>query len=340
VTKLIILILWPIATALWLPALAADEGDRLSLSTGGLLFGDFYYDPSNHLEAGQGAAGVVVRRGYLTFNAALGEKTFGRLRFELNQSGEFETYTFKTQVKDLYLGWNLGHQRLVAGLTSTITFDLIEQIWGFRYLARTPMDLQGLPSRDTGFSLSGPLGDSGSLSYRAMVGSGIEFQADSSDSTKWMGAITWKPAPGWTVDLYADFEDLRGSGERSTMQAFIAYQADSLRWGLQYSNQNRRGNPPIDLASLFLVAKLGQKTSLVGRVDHLFKPSPKGNNIAYLPMDPSARATMFFGGVEFRLRPHLSLTPNTVVTVYDHNDQGDRPKTDVYLRLTLFFDYE
>jgi hypothetical protein len=49
---------------------------------------------------------------------------------------------------------------------------------------------------------------------------------------------------------------------------------------------------------------------------------------------------MFFGGIEFRLRPHFSLTPNTVVTVYDRNDQGDHPKTDIYLRLTLFVDFE
>jgi hypothetical protein len=333
-----------IATVLCLPTLAADEGSHPSLSVGGLLFGDLYYDPGHHLESGDRAAGAVVRRAYLTFNATLGEKTFGRLRFETNQSGEFETYTYKTQVKDLYLGWNLGRQRLVAGLTSTTTYDLIEQIWGFRYLARTPMDLQGVPSRDTGLSLSGPLGGSGSFSYRAMVGAGLEFQADSSDSAKWMGAVTWKPAPGWTVDLYADYEDLRGAGQRSTVQAFLAWQGQDVRWGMQYSNQNRRGDPPIDLASVFLVKNLGQSTSLVGRVDRLFKPSPKGNNIAYLPMDPSASATTFLGGVAFQLLPHVSLTPNTVVTAYDRSDQGDQPRTDprtdIYLRLTLFIDYE
>jgi len=57
-------------------------------------------------------------------------------------------------------------------------------------------------------------------------------------------------------------------------------------------------------------------------------------------MDPSARATLFFAGLKYQLDPHWSLTPNTVVTLYDHNDQGVRPKTDVYLRLTLFVDFE
>jgi hypothetical protein len=323
-----------------LPGVSANDGEGLSLHSGGLLFGDFYYVPSHHSDAGDGAVGLVLRRGYLTFDAELGEKTFGRLRFELNQSGEFETYTFEADFKDLYVGWNLGRHRLIAGLTSTPTFDLIESVWDLRYLARTPMDLQGVPSRDTGVSVSGPLNTAGTFRYRAMLGSGIEFGSDSSDSSKWMAALTWKPAARWTFDLYADFEELPGSDERTTLQGFIAYQTESLRWGLQYSNQDRQENPPIELASAFLIKKLGQGASLIGRVDRLLEPSPRGDDIAYLPIDPSAKATMFFGGVEFHLRPHWSLIPNTVVTIYDRDDQGVRPRTDVYLRLTLYVNFE
>jgi hypothetical protein len=88
------------------------------------------------------------------------------------------------------------------------------------------------------------------------------------------------------------------------------------------------------------VGRLSERASLVGRVDRLLEPSPKGDGISYLPMDPSARATMIFAGVEFRLNPHLALTPNAVVTTYDRNDQGVRPETDIYLRLTLFIDFE
>lgn len=319
---------------------AADEDRKFPLSIDGLLFGDSYFIPGHHDDAGDGAVGLVLRRGYLTFNADPGKKTFGRLRFEFNQSGEFETYTYKATVKDLYLGWKLGRHHLIAGLTSTVTYDLIESTWSARYLARTPMDLQGVASRDTGIALRGPLNASGSVSYRAMLGTGVDFGADSSSSTKWMAALTWKPSPGWTVDVYADYEDMRGTGHRSTLQAFVAYQTETLRWGLQYSNQDRQENPPIELASAFVVKNLGKKTQFLGRVDHLFEPSPKGDNIAYLPMDPSARATMLFAGVKYQLGPHWSLTPNTVVTLYDHNDQGIRPKTDIYLRLTLFVNFE
>ena len=66
-----------------------------------------------------------------------------------------------------------------------------------------------------------------------------------------------------------------------------------------------------------MVGRVERNTTLVGRVDRLIQPSPAGNNISYLPFDPSAPATFFIGGVEFRLNPHLFITPNTVVTTYD-----------------------
>lgn len=330
---------WLFAALCW-GAAAADAGETPSFQAGGLLFGDLYHVPSHHDRSGDGASGLVVRRGYLTFDAEFGKHWFGRLRFELNQSGEFETYTFEVDHKDVYLGRNLGRHRLLLGMSPTPTFDLIESVWGLRYLARTPMDLQGVASRDTGISIKGPLNESGTLAYRAMVSVDSGSGAEAGDGRKWMGALTWRPAEPWSLDLYADHETLDGPADRRTLQAFLGYQAEQLRWGLQYSNQDREQDPPLELASAFLVAGLGEAFSAIGRIDRLLEPSPKGDGISYLPMDPTARATMFIAGLEWRMRPHLTLTPNVVVTTYDRNDQGIRPRTDTYFRLTLFVDFE
>jgi len=320
------------------PAAAADETP--AFRAGGLFFGDLYHVPSHHSSEGDGATGAVLRRAYLTFNADFSDRWFGRLRFEVNQSGAFETYDFDAQTKDLYLGGKFGRHKSLLGLSSTPTFDVIEAIWGMRYLARTPMDLQGVASRDTGLALQGPINASGSLRYRFMYGAPVDFGSDGNDRERWMGALGWQPAKGWTIDLYADYEALDGPHDRSTRQLFLAYQAEDWRWGLQYSNQDRQDDPSLELASAFFVSHVTERTSLVGRVDRLLEPSPKGDDISYLPMDPSARATMMFAGFEFQLNSHVFVTPNTVVTVYDRNDQGLRPKTDVHLRLTLFVDFE
>lgn len=319
---------------------ADNEGDHPKFRIGGLLFGDAYHVVSHHTEEGNGATGLVYRRGYLTFDADFSEKWTGRMRFELNQAGEFETYTYDVDFKDLYAERKIGRHRLLIGLSPTPTFDLIESIWGCRYLVRTPMDLQGEPSRDTGISAKGPLNASGTLSYRAMTGAGVQFGNESGDGRRWMGALTWRPSKRWTFDLYLDFERLTGTRDHATFQVFVAYQAEKLRWGFQYSNQDRQDDPRVELASAFVVYEMGERTSLVGRVDRIMEPSPSGNNIAYIPFDPSARATFFIGGVEFRLTPKLRLTPNTIVIAYDRNDEGIRPKTDFYLRLTFFFNFE
>jgi len=287
------------ACLLWMPVAAAEDDTLPSLSVGGLLFGDLYYVPTHHSDDGDGAVGAVIRRGYLTFDADFSENWFGRMRFELNQSGELETYDFEVSFKDLYLGWNLGRQQLLLGLSPTPTFDLIESIWSFRYLARTPMDLQGVASRDNGISLKGPLNASGTFGYRAMFGAEADFGNE-----------------------------------------FVGYKTDTLSWGAQYSHQDREDDPTLELASAFVWNRVGKKTRLVGRVDRLIKPSPRGNNIAYLPFDPTAPATMFIGGLEFQPSPHFFLTPNFVWTRYDRNDEGVRPSTDFHLRLTLFINFE
>jgi len=320
------------------PAARGDLPERI-LDVGGLLFGDAYYLPSNHLESGDGAAGLVLRRGYLTFDLDFSAKTFGRVRIEVNQSGEFETYDFEADFKDFYLGWKLGEHTLIAGLAPTPTFDLIESQWGMRYLMRTPVDLQGGASRDTGVFAKGPLNDSGTLAYRVMYGTKANFGAESSENGRYMGALTWKPAPKWTVDFYLDREKKPGEADVTGVQAYLSRITDTWRWGLQYSYADRQAQEPLELASVFTVRPLDGRHSLAGRIDRIIQPSPRGNNIAYIPFDPSAPATLYLAAYEYRWLPDFTLTPNVIVIDYDRNDEGVKPTTDVYLRLTAYFTF-
>lgn len=310
------------------------------LDTGFLLFGDVYHIPSHHLDSGDGATGVVLRRGYLTWNADWAEVWFGRARLELNQSGEFETYDFELDIKDLYIGTRIGEHTAIFGLAPTLTFDVVESAWGKRHLLRTPLDLQGEPSRDTGASLKGPIDVEGRFSYRVMLGSGAEFGAEAGDGRKAMVALNWKITDRWMVDLYGDGEKLEGPTDRTTWQIFTEYDAEDWRLGALYADQDRQEDPPLEVASAWWIRRLGPGSELVTRIDRVFEPSPRGDNIAYIPFDPSAPATMVYAGIEFTLGEHLSLTPNVIVTAYDRNDEGVRPETDVYLRLTAFVNFE
>ena len=173
-----------------------------------------------------------------------------------------------------------------------------------------------------------------------MYGFGEDFGAESGDSSRIMGALQWQIDEHWMVDFYTDYEDNEGLTNGTTYQVFLAYDTDDWRWGVLYSNQDREEDPPLELASSWYVRTLRERTDLVLRVDRIIEPSPRADNIDYIPFDPSAPATMLYAGVEFGLNDHVSLTPNVVVTRYDLNDEGVRPETDVYLRLTAFVNFE
>ena len=320
------------------PGFGAEEDPVLS--AGFVLFGDLYYVPNHHTEEGDGAAGGVLRRAYLTFNANLPAEWFGRVRFEANQSGDFEDYDIHAEFKDLYIGRNFGRHRFQAGLSPNPLYDVSEAAWGMRYIERTPLDLQGIGTRETGLSLRGPIDAEGTWTYRGMVDFGTDFGKDSNPNEKWMGGVSWKPEPHWTFDLYADHDERDGPKDRTLFQAFAAYTTDDLRWGVLYGYQDRQDDPPLELASGYFVKRTSEKTSMVLRVDRLIEPSPSGDNIDWLPFDPAAPATMLIAGLEFRAHEKFFIAPNTAVIYYDQDDLGQRADTDVLLRLTLFLNFE
>lgn len=317
---------------------AGAEDSLWQFSAGGLLFGDVYHVPNHHLPEGDGATGAVLRRGYLTFNAKYGSNWFGRLRFEANQSGEFETYDYEVDFKDLHVGYRFENHEIAIGLQPTLTFDVIESVWSLRYLMRTPADLQGAPSRDTGITAKGRLTDS--LKYRLMVGAGSDFGSESGDGNSTMAALNWKLSDRWMLDFYMDAERRPGPTDTASAQVFAGYVSETLRFGAQYLYRDRESQPHGELASIFAVGKAGSNSRWIGRIDRIMEPSLKGDNISYIPFDPSAPATMLLAGFEYRVSEHLRLTPNTVLISYDRNDEGVRPDTDLHLRLTLFADFE
>jgi len=312
------------------------ELDRFKFAA--LAFGDAYWVASNHNSDDEGIVSAWLRRSYLTFDSEFTQRFSGRLRFEINQAGDFDDFSFEIDFKDLYLQTAIGEHRINVGLTPTPTFDVIELFWGYRRVERTPMDLQGVASRDTGISAKGPITADGSISYRVMYGTQLEFGADSNDAGEYMVAVAFKPDLHWLIDFYADFGDFGGTDEdRLTLQAFAGYRTDNYRLGLQYSNQDRGEDPGIELASAFGVIDFSDTWSLLARVDRLFKPSARGDDIAYLPFDPTAKATLLILGIEGRLYRFFSLIPNIEYIRYD-DPPGiqPRPGNDLLVRLTFF----
>lgn len=317
-----------------------NEEKAFDLKLKGLIFGDVYYVQKNHIPEANNSVGAVMRRAYLTFDAKYKKKWFSRIRIEANQSGEYQTYNFEAEIKDLFIGYKIANHKFIAGLSPSRTFDLIEDVWSMRYLLRTPMDLHGVSSRDLGLSAEGLLSSKLNLSYRAMVGFGTEFGAESGDGLKYMGAISWRPNKSLVIDFYADHEKLEGKANRTMFQFFIGCinEEKKLSWGIQYSNQDRQEEPRLELLSAFIIGRVYKKINAIVRFDRIMEPNSNGDNISYIPFDPNTKATMFIGGLEFPVGKYLTFTPNILTVFYDTNDDGYKPTTDMTYRLTIFFE--
>lgn len=316
----------------------ASEGPEETkiLNIHGLVFGDFYGVPSHHLPEADGDVSTWVRRVYTTFDARFNDKLFARLRFEANQAGDFENRDFTADFKDVYLRWSLGRHDVFFGLQPTATIDFADQLWGYRHLEKTPLDLQGVPARDTGIGAHGPLNKSGKLSYRVMVGSGNTWGKETGEGDKFQAALHFGGDEGWLVDLYGDYQRLPGATDWTTFQVLVGYRRPGARVVLQYAYQDREDDPRLEVASAYGVVDVARTISIIGRVDRLLAPSPKGNDIDYLPFDPSAKATLLIGAAEFRFGRNVSVMPNVETILYDDPPDGPKPANDVLLRLTLY----
>lgn len=81
--------------------------------------------------------------------------------------------------------------------------------------------------------------------------------------------------------FFTDYEQIEYESDRSTYQVFIGYEKEKIRWGAQYSNQNRQAGPGLELFSAFVVGSFYKNISAIARVDRIMKPSSRVNNISY-----------------------------------------------------------
>jgi len=90
-----------VACLFWFYNAAAQEKGKGRFRVVRLLFGYLYPVANKHTAEGDGATGFLIRSGYFTFDAKFSERWCGGLRFDLKQSGRFETCTFEVRFKDL-----------------------------------------------------------------------------------------------------------------------------------------------------------------------------------------------------------------------------------------------
>lgn len=313
--------------------------ERTKLSV--VLFGDAYWMAAHHDPAVEGQNGFWIRRIYLTLDHRISERFDAQLRLEASSPGDFSSADrLDPFVKDAWLRWRGERADVVAGLSSTPTWGLIEGFWGYRAVEKTPLDLQRMgAARDLGLALRGSFDAGRRFRYHAMVGNGSGVGGETNEGKKAMLSLGYHPSPSFVAELYGDFEDRIGDEERTTLQGFVGWRWARGRAGLQLAHQERDLAPglsrDLDIASAFAVFALGEQLNALARVDRMFDPNPDGARIAYLPFSPRAESTFALAGLEIVLDEAVSIIPNIEAVFYDAADGGEDPDTDVVPRVTL-----
>ena len=318
----------------------AGESPKFS----GYMFGDYYWVAGNHNPDIEGRNGFWFRRIYFTFDQKLADHLSVRLRFEMASPGNFTSASkIEPFVKDAYLKYTFGRHRLVVGLSPTPTWEVIEKHWGYRSVEKTPLDLQKFgSSRDLGIALLGSLDKNGKIRYHVMIANGSGTKGETNEGKKFLASLGFYPTKSVFIEIYGDYDDRPGETDRYTLQGFIGLKGSWGRFGVHYAHQTRQveggDDLELDLASVFGVLKIAEKTFVFARYDRMFDPNPDGAKISYIPFDPAAKSNFLVAGFDFHVAERVQVMPNIEVVFYDNVD-GDKPDTDVIPRLTVFYKF-
>jgi len=307
----------------------------------GYVIGDYYYFASSHDAKFDSQNGFWLRRGYFTYDHTLGDGFSSRLRLEMNSTGDLTNAKLTPFVKDAYLKWTRGAHAVVMGMSATPTFEYIESFWGYRFIEKTPLDLQRWDgSRDLGIAAQGTLDAAKTVNYHVMFANGSDTGSEVNKNKTVRAALSVRAKSGFAVEGYADWQDQPVDADRNTAQVFVGYRQASGRVGAQYSQQTRRsasaGSTTVQLASVFAVAKVNDKNFVLARFDRMFDPNPDGAKIPYLPFNTEAKSSLGIIGWDFLPNANVHISPNVEFVKYG-DVRGAKVGSDVVPRLTLYY---
>ena len=309
----------------------------------GLAFGDYYYFIDDHKSDLVDQRGFWFRRIYFTYDYTINKQFSSRLRLEMNNEGDFtSSVVMVAYVKDAWLKYKISNQEIILGISPTPTFQLIEKIWNYRSVEKTPLDLQRMASsRDFGIAGKGKFDDDGMFRYYLMFSNGSSNKQEVDKGKSGMLSLSMFFAEDFVIELYGDYADNPGDENWYTLQGFLGYDTKKLKAGLQYSAQTRQLHDTTDtklqVLSFFISGVVSEHINLLGRVDKMFEPNPEGNRIAFLPFDPTASSLLLILGVDYHPIPEVKLIPNIEFVKYSENRFGNTPTDDLVARLTFFW---
>jgi len=312
----------------------------------GYMFGDYYYVLKYHNPEIKDQRGFWFRRIYLTYDNEMDGHFATRLRLEMSNEGDFATSNAMTPfVKDAYLQYKIENHVFSFGISQTPALSTVENIWGYRYLEKIPLDLYRMASsRDFGVAAAGRIDNSGLFGYHVMLSNGSGNKQEIDKGKSGQVSVNWSPSGALIFETFGEYADAEGIEDAYTWRLFGGYVKDRFRIGIEYADQTLQQAAAPDIKrrflSVFICAGIIDKISVILRGDRMFDPNPAGEKIAFLPFDPEAPSTFILAAVEWAPVKEVCITPNLEYVTYGKADENITPGDDLYGRLTFFWKFK
>jgi hypothetical protein len=243
-------------------------------------------------------------------------------------------------LKQVFLRWNTHrpYGDIVMGLSPTPAWAFAENVWGYRALEKTVMDLQGLgTATDMGVALQRAPDATHALGWHVMLANGAGPRPENTAGKKLMLALPWKHGD-LAVEAMGDFEDERGSHDRWTAKLFAGWMHANDAAGVEvYRRVNANaGAANADVipggVSVFGRKALNEHWRAIARVDWT-DPDRNVSNAGY-------RELYALLALDATPSPNVHLMPNVLMRSYSAKSSAlpDRD-ADVTLRVTLWWNY-
>ncbi len=300
----------------------------------GYMFGDYIYEFSNPDSATEALKrnGFQLRRVYFTYDRDLSARFSVRFRLEMNSPNFGRNDQIVPYIKHAYLRWNnlIPNSKLYFGMSSTPTFTISEEVWGYRAIEKTIMDYRGVaPSADLGFALEGKFSESGVLNYTIMAANGTGTRGETDKNKRAYINVPIKVQNAYFIVPYFDYEGGNDGTSKNLVALFAGLQKPRFHGGVEVfrrvsnkalaNNQDKTENG----LSIFGAVKVAEKIKLVGRYD-IYDPNTDVDNDGN---------TFVIAGLDFAPEKNVNVMPNVKIESY----QAQGKDANAIGEVTFFF---
>jgi len=292
-----------------LTSVAALSQESDDFKPGGKLFGMLFTNYHTTFEGGENNAAFEVTRSFLGFDYLFSEKLSTRIMYD----GTTEVINGKTiysaYLRNAFIQYDDGRVLIRGGLIGIEQISVTEKIWGYRFLARPPIDYAGMIQvADLGVMTKFNAGEKVTFDLALINGRGFKDLA-SNGTVKFTAGASLMPVENFIIRAYYDLMGPSGRMQR-TASIIAAWTGPDFTAGAEYMRQNNHlkidGNNYSGL-SLFTRVRLADRVVLFARYDNIGSVIPEEETE---PWNIDRDGSYLFAGIEFSPVRNIRISPN------------------------------